>query len=85
MPGGEKDAREPKQEGKEEKPKMTEAERKRWIRRKLEETRRERKEASGFQKKLQKALDLRKKAMFGGKFTHGTRGKPTHGPRGNQG
>lgn len=60
-------------------------ERKEWVRQEIEESKREKRKASGFQKKLIKGLDSRKKAMFAGKFTHGTRGKPTHGPRGNQG
>ena len=73
------------QEIKEEKTNIDKQERREWVREGIDETGREKKKAFGFAKKLTKALDLRKKAMFGGKFTHGTRGKSTHGPRGNQG
>lgn len=62
-----------------------EKERKDWIREGFEESKREKKQVFGFKKSLKKGLDMRQKAMFGGKFTHGTSGKPTHGPRGNQG
>jgi len=72
------------QSAEERKEKIEKQERKEWVREEVDEAKRE-KSAFGFKKKLAKVFDLRKKAMFGGKFTHGTRGKPTHGPRGNQG
>jgi hypothetical protein len=56
-----------------------------WIKEEFEEGKREKKKVSGFQKKIAEGMDYHKKAMLKGKFTHGTMGKPTHGPRGNQG
>lgn len=56
-----------------------------WIKEEFEKAKREKKKISGFKKKLTKGADFHKKAMCKGKFTHGTRGKPTRGPRGNQG
>ncbi|NQT95923.1 MAG: hypothetical protein HQ572_05675 [Candidatus Omnitrophica bacterium] len=55
------------------------------VKEELDETIREKRKFFGFKKNLGKGIDQRKRAMFGGKFTHGTRGKPGHGPRGNQG
>ena len=56
-----------------------------WVKEEFDETRREKKRIFGFQKKLFGKFDFRNTAWFKGKFTHGTQGKPTHGPRGNQG
>ncbi|MFH1867485.1 MAG: hypothetical protein ABH843_00815 [Candidatus Omnitrophota bacterium] len=80
-----KDARDNAAQAKGEKVRLEPNEHRDWVRKELEESKREKKKISGFQNKLKKGFDLRKKAIFGGKFTHGTRGKPTHGPRGNQG
>lgn len=85
MPDQEKEAKGQAQEKKEERPEVAKAEHRKWIRRELDEARQEKKKAFGFQRKFKKGVDLRQKAMFGGKFIHGTMGKPTHGPRGNQG
>lgn len=85
MSDDEKEAKGQAQEKEEKRPRMTKAEHREWIRREFDETKREKKKAFGFQGKFRKGVDLRQKAMFGGKFTHGTMGKPTHGPRGNQG
>jgi hypothetical protein len=64
--------------------KLHKAEHLAWVHEEFDEGKREKKKAMGFSKKFSK-VDTRRSAMFGGKYTHGTAGKPTHGPRGNQG
>lgn len=79
------DNKKPGQEKDDKNDKVDKQEHREWIREEFNESKREKKKIFGFAKKLARGFDLRKRAMFGGKFTHGTKGKPTHGPRGNQG
>jgi hypothetical protein len=75
-----------KMENQNEQPKQTDQQQHRaWVKEEFDETKREKKKMFGFQKKFTKWYNSKTRAMFGGKFTHGTQGKPTHGPRGNQG
>jgi len=78
MLGNEERPEELKEGLKEESHDIKEQEHREQIRRELDETKQEKRKAAGFLNKIKKGIDLRKKAMFGGKFTHGTRGKPSH-------
>ena len=66
-----------------EKEKLEHAEHIEQVKQEHGESKREKKKISGIQNKLKGGFGPRKNAMFGSKFTHGSIGKPTLGPRGN--